>query len=143
MYNLSKKGMSSIIQVTLLMALSVMAISLVWGYVSDLSNSLENQLSPAVDCISQKSKAISACVNSDGKVELSIDVGIEEKISYLDINYIGESFSCGQTCGSCNIIDEQSRKKVYINTQEVVNLQDSISASINKCLPETLVISRC
>lgn len=143
MYNLNKKGMSSVVQISLLTMLSVMAISMVWGYVSDLSNSLENQLSPSVDCISQKSDVANACVNSDGKVELSIDVGIEEKVSNLNINYFGESFSCGQTCGSCNIIDEQGRKKVYIDTQEDVNVQDDITASINGCLPETLTISQC
>lgn len=143
MRNLNKKGLSSIVQVSLLTMLSVMAISMVWGYVSDLSSDFENQLSPAVDCISQESSIASACLNSQGKIELSIDVGIEERISSLDISYSEESFSCGQTCGSCSLVDEQGMKKVYVDTQENVNLQDSITASINKCLPETLTISSC
>ncbi|MBM3231994.1 hypothetical protein FJZ21_01290 [Candidatus Pacearchaeota archaeon] len=142
MRNLNKKGMSSVVQISLLTILSVTAISMVWGYVSDFSNSL-NQLSPAVDCISQKSKLTSACVNSEGKVKLNIDVGLEEYIYNLNINYLEESFFCGQTCGSCSVIDEQGRKVIYINTQENVNLQDTITVSINKCLEETATISQC
>lgn len=142
MSNLNKKGMASIVQVSLLIMLSVMAISLIWGYVSDLSNSLD-QLSPAVDCISQSSTVTRACVNSDGKVELSVDVGLEEKVSNLDINYLGQSFVCGQTCGSCSIIDSQGMKKVYLSTQNPASVQDSVTVSINKCLSQVLTLSAC
>lgn len=143
MSNLNKKGMASIVQVSLLIMLSVMAISLIWGYVSDLSSGLENQLSPAVDCISQSSTATKACINSDGKIELNIDVGLEEKVSNLDINYLGQSFVCGQTCGSCNIIDSQGMKKVYLSTQNPASVQERVTVSINKCLSQVLTLSAC
>lgn len=143
MQNLNKKGMSSIIQVSFLITLSIVALSLVWGYVSDLSSDFENQLSPTVDCISQDSKITSACVNNEGKVQLNVDVGLEEDIYNLDINYLGESFSCDQTCGSCNLKDEQGRKTVYLETINPVNSQDKIAIAINKCLPEVLTITSC
>lgn len=143
MQGLNKKGFSSVLQITLLTFLSVLALSLVWGYVSDLSNNFENQLSPAVDCISQKSKINGACLNSDGKIELSLDTGLGEKISYLDINFKGESFACGQMCGSCNLLDENGKKTIYLSPQSPVSLQDQIATAINKCLPELFSISSC
>lgn len=143
MQDLNKKGFSSILQVTLLAALSVLALSLIWGYISDLSNDFENQLSPTVDCISQKSKITSACINSEGKIELDLDLGLGERISYLDINFKGESFACGQICGSCNLVDEQGKKTVYLSPQNPVVVEDKISTSINKCLVELSTISSC
>lgn len=143
MQSLNKKGMSSIIQVSFLITLSIVSLSLIWGYVSDLSSDFENQLSPTVDCISQKSKITSACVNNEGKIQLSLDVGLEENIYNLDVNYLGESFSCDQTCGSCNLKEEQGRKTVYLETLNSVNVNDKIGVAINKCLPEVLTINSC
>lgn len=143
MHNLKRKGLSSLIQVMLLSVLSIMAISVVWGYVSDLSNNLENQLSPAVDCIAQQSQIRSACLNTEGKIQLDLEIGLGEEISYLDVNFLGESFACGQMCSSCNLVEEQGRKTVYLDPQSPVSTSDRIAAAINRCLPEILDISSC
>jgi len=50
-----KRGFSSIVQLTLLTALSVISLFLIWGYVRDLSTDLDT-LSPTVDCLIQDSK---------------------------------------------------------------------------------------
>ncbi len=143
MQNLNKRGMSSILQVSLLIVLSVVSLSLVWGYVRDLSSDFESQLSPTVDCIAQKSKVTGACLNSEGKIQLSLDLGIGEKINYLDINYLGESFSCSQNCASCNLKEEQGKNIIYFSPEVQVNLQDKVATAINKCLPEVLTINSC
>lgn len=143
MQNLNKNGMISIIQISFLTMLSVIALSLIWGYVSDLSSDFENQLSPAVDCIAQKSKISNTCVNNEGKIELNLNIGVGEEINYLSANYLGESFICGQTCSSCNIKEEQGKKTIYLDSQVQVNVGDKIAVTINKCNPEVLVINNC
>lgn len=143
MQSLSKKGMSTIIQVSFLTMLSVIALTMIWGYVSDLSSDFENQLSPTIDCISQESKIFNACVNNDGKIQLNLNIGIEEDINYIDINYLGESFICGQTCGSCNLKEEQGKKTIYLDAQVQVNVGDKIAVAINRCNPELLEINHC
>ncbi len=143
MHNLNKKGMSSIIQITLLMALGVMAISLVWGYVIDLSGDLGKQLSPTVDCIAQSSNAVSACVTQDGQIELNIEEGLGEEINYASINFKGESFVCGNTCSSCIVSDISGRKTIYLDpTTEVFN-QDALTVGINGCLAKSLIVNPC
>jgi len=142
MQSLNKKGFSSILQVIILSALSIISLSLIWGYVSDLSNSLGNQLSPAVDCINQQSQVISACINSQGKIQLDIQEALEEKISNLNVNVGGESFSCDSSCQSCSILSsENSRKTIYLSTQNPN--PPSLIASINGCAVEQITISQC
>ena len=143
MRNMNKSGLAPILQVTIISALSIISLMLVWGYVKDLSADFENQLSPAVDCITQRSGAESACVNQNGKIELTLDVALGESIFDLDANFKGESFSCGNSCGSCTILDSQGKKTVYLNNQFPAASQDSLGVAINRCLPEVLAISQC
>ena len=74
-----KRGFSSIVQVTLLTALSVISLFLIWGYVRDLSTDLDT-LSPTVDCLIQDSKILNACINSQGIVETNLNVALGEKV---------------------------------------------------------------
>ena len=141
MQNLSKKGFSSIIQVSIISALSINAIFMIFAYIKDLSKGLENQLSPTVDCINQQSKITSACLNSDGKVELSVNTALGEKINYLNINIDRESFLCDKYCKSCTILESENKNKVYISP-ESTNPQ-SLIASINNCNPQQFQIRPC
>jgi len=114
---------------------------MIWAYVSDLSSSLGNQLSPAVDCITQKSQATGVCINSQGKIELSINTGIEEKISSLNMNIDGEPFSCGSSCQSCSTIIKEGKNMIYLSTTSANPA--SLTVSVNGCSPQQFSIAPC
>ncbi|MEK6908603.1 MAG: hypothetical protein AABX23_00950 [Nanoarchaeota archaeon] len=140
---INKRGFSSIIQVTILSALSVVSLFLIWAYLADLSSDLENKLSPTVECISQKSKVLNACVNQDGKIEVNLDIGLDEEINYIDLNFEGQSFSCGQSCGSCTLLDQEGKKKIYLQARGRVEDQSQLAVAINRCIPEIFTVNLC
>jgi hypothetical protein len=143
MHNMNRLGFASILQVMILAALSILSMSLIWGYVSDLSGDLDNQLSPVVDCIAQKSLVKSACVNADGEIEVELNVGLGEKINKLDLNFKGQSFECSQACSSCNVIDREWKKTIYLSPRSQPIAQDMLGVSINGCIPNVLGLSTC
>lgn len=143
MYDLKRKGLSSVVQVSLLALLSVVALSLVWGYVKDLSNNLDNQLSPTIDCISQKSRVIDACINQQGKIEVNLDLYPGEEMELIDLNFKGQSFSCGSSCQSCGLEESSGKNTIYLSPQYQVLEQDKLATSINGCNPKILTLNQC
>ncbi len=140
MQNLNKRGFSPVIQITILSALSIISLLLIWGYVSDLSSTINRQLSPAVDCISQKSKIKSACLNEENKIELNTDFFVDEKINFLNLKLEDENFVCGSSCESCKL-DIVEKNKIYLST--IKENPKTIFASINGCMFEEIQITRC
>lgn len=140
---INKKGMSSIIQVSILAALSILALSMVWGYVSDLSNGLGSRLSPAVDCI-QQLPIINACINTEGKIEVNLEVALGDSINKIDLSLNQESFSCGDSsCQSCIIGGTENRKTIYLNPTIPAQVSHELAVSINSCSPELIPLKTC
>ena len=129
---LNKKGMAEIVQIILIIALSIIAITSVWSYVSDLSNTLESQLSPIVDCVQLQTKIDSACISSENKIEVKISKALTDKITKItlagDNNF---KSSCGESCESC-YLPESGTKKIFLENS---NLQEGskIYLTIDSC----------
>ena len=140
MQNMNRKGLSEIIQISLITLLSIAALAFVWSYVTDISTDLEKQLSPTVDCITMQSKIESACVDANGKVLVKLDV--KEKINVAEFRINSESFYCGQNaCSSCSI-SEEDKQTIYLEPAQASS-QDRVVTSLNGCTPESFVINPC
>jgi ABC-type lipoprotein release transport system permease subunit len=138
-----RKGMSSVVQITILMMLSVIALATIWSYVSGLSNDFEGQLAPTVGCISQKSQIQSACINAEGKIEVKLSKGLDENINDIDMNVRGQSFSCGVSCSSCIVKEDENQKTIYLSPTIPIINGDKLAAAINSCSPELLTLTNC
>ena len=144
MQYLNKKGMSSIIQVTILAALSILSLSLIWTYVMGLSNGLSGQLSPTVDCITQKSEITNACITDEGEIETRLNVALGEKITKVDLKVNGESFVCGtNSCQSCTFTEAENKKTIYIQPAQTVSVYDKMIFNINGCASEEITLTNC
>ncbi|MBS3081881.1 hypothetical protein J4416_03020 [Candidatus Pacearchaeota archaeon] len=144
MPSIKNRGISTIVQATLIMALTVVALLVVWGYVKDLSNNFEKQLSPTVDCITQKSIATSACINSEGEILVNLDVKPGEAIKNAVFITKDESFSCSSnSCESCSLSEVEGKKTIYLNPLEQVSNQDLLSVRLNNCNPQQIYLSSC
>lgn len=144
MFNLktNKKGISSIVQIIFLATLSMVSLALIFGYVKDLSNDVGNKLSPAADCISQKSKVISACFQ-ENKIIVDLDVGLGEYIQNVNLRLNEQNFNCGESsCQSCSI-SGIGKKTIYLNSNSPISSQDNFVVSINGCSPESVVLNSC
>ncbi|MEK6915825.1 MAG: hypothetical protein AABW89_04770 [Nanoarchaeota archaeon] len=137
------KGLASIVQIVIISALSVSSLLLILGYVKDISGDLDKQLSPVVDCINQKSRMVDACINKEDKIEARFNTALNEEITKIDLSVNGKSFSCGKSiCESCTLSDLKSSDKIYINPEKIVS-GDKMSASINDCNYEEIVLKPC
>lgn len=141
MQGINRSGFSPVIQMTILSTLSIISLLLIWGYVVDLSTGLDEQLSPVVDCINQQSEVTSACINTDGKIELTVNTALEEKINKLNINIGQESFSCDKLCQSCTILQKEGSQTIYLGAESPSPA--NLVASINGCTPQQFEIKKC
>jgi hypothetical protein len=143
MQSINKKGFSSILQITIISALTIVCLFLIWGYVKDLTDEFSNQLSPAVDCISQRSEVSRACINGQGIVEVSLNTAVGENTKNLYINLEGESFTCSESCSSCTILESknQGKKTIYLNQEN--KKSKNLITSINGCTPQQIQIESC
>ncbi len=143
MQHLNKKGMAEIVQIMSIIVLSIVAIGTVWGYVSDLGNTLNNQLSPVVDCLSQTSGVISACKNTQGIIEARVNLVSADSINLVQFSLGQETFTCGTlSCNTCNL--KEGVQVVYFTpnnpSQENTNLlvrfngcSNTLSAQVGVC----------
>ena len=143
MQNLNKKGLSEVVQTSLIILLSISAIFTIWGYISGITGNLENQLSPTVECIQQESEITRACINQEGKVEVILNKALGEKITDTQFNLNGEYFSCDSSCASCSISEDKNIQTIYLNPTTPLLTGDPLIASIKKCPAEKIILSLC
>lgn len=138
MHNLNRRGVAEIVQVLLITVLSILAIATVSKYVLSATDILENQLSPAVDCLTMKSKVISACQNSNNQIEVNVELASNEN-SNLKISTNSEVFSCnGQSCSTCSL--KEGRQIIYINSQTTT---PEISYQFSNCPAQQIRTTVC
>ena len=143
MQSLNKKGLSEVVQTSLIILLSISAIFTMWSYISGLTQDFENQLSPVVDCLNQNSKVQSACISTDGKVEVTINKELGETITSTQFTLNGESFSCGNSCASCSISEDKNTQTIYLTPTTNTLTGDLLIASINNCPAQQITPSQC
>ncbi len=141
MFNMNKKGVSEVVQVVLIMALSILAIATVSKYVLTLSGNLESQLSPTVDCLTMKSKVVSACYNQNNKIELKVVTKDEENPS-LKISTGEDVFICNaNSCSTCQL--SEGTKTIYLNpSNSPINLE-GLTYQFGSCSSQTIGVTAC
>lgn len=143
MQSLNKKGLSEVVQTSLIILLSISAIFTMWSYIGDLASNLGNQLSPTVGCIQQKSEAQGACISTDGKVEVTINKELGETITSTQFTLNGESFSCDNSCASCSLESKQGKTKIYLNPTTPPSTENPLITKINSCTPQSIKLTPC
>ncbi len=142
MQNLNKKGVSDLISNVLIILLVVTLIGTISSQIFQLVKS--PTLSPEKNCPLLISKNIlhvqNVCFNEltqETEITLRRNVGnvIIEDISF---NLDGEIYSCGNLCGSCQILQEKELKIYYFNE----NKQEA-SILLNGCLIEKKKVMKC
>ncbi len=142
MQHLNKKGISEIVQVMSILALSVIAIGTVGSYVLDLSHNLEKNLSPVVDCVQLQTRITNACLTPDGKLKVTINKPSTDNLDKMFLTgENGFKTSCGGGCSTCIFQDGtktiflensnlQPGNKLYLTTENCQNpLSESTIAS--------------
>jgi flagellin-like protein len=142
-YNLNKKGLSEIIGNVLLILIAVASIALVFGIFTNLTT----QLSPAFSCIDAQLSPLvqvsKACLNADGKIEATISRNSDTEFSEMVFSSVSEassiSYSCGETCSACTILNPYETKTYYLDSTTLTSPQ-TLTLSVNDCLMQTVKI---
>ncbi|MDP4039866.1 MAG: hypothetical protein Q8P57_04790 [Candidatus Pacearchaeota archaeon] len=136
MHNLNKtknkKGIADIVATVLIIALSVVAVSMIFSYLSVYAQNLDSTLSPSISCLEMRTSITETCYNSETKnLEVSVDKSVgDNKISSFTFFTGEETFSCGLACeGKCNI--HESGKKTFFLALEEKPL--NLKFQINEC----------
>lgn len=145
MSGINKKGMAEIIQVSSILLLSILAIGLVWGYVADLGSTVDQQLSPTVDCITQQSTLISACINAQNQVQARIQIASGESIQSALFQLGQESFTCNpNTCTTCTLPQTEGTHTIYLEPQQPITAGAQLTTYLNTCpQPSTVSLTTC
>jgi len=118
---LNKKGISDVIAVTILLAMTITSLFLFGYFILDLSKETA-QLAPAVSCFEMNSKIESVCYDEE-KTELKIklkrglsDEGINSFMFSVESAGKSDSYYCGEKCGqgSCEIPGKGETKTLYL-----------------------------
>lgn len=141
MHSLNKKGLAEIVSASLIILVSITAIVLMFGIVSNFTT----QLSPEISCsearINPPVSLIKTCQNDENKLEVTLDRLTNTPISNLqfriDSSSNSVSYGCGQSCGiSCSLQDPLEIKKFYLDITTIQNPSQLI-LSVDGCLMAT------
>lgn len=147
MPNLNKKGISDVVGTTLIVLLTIVAMGLVWSYISAIISPLDSQLSPLPDCL-QFRAAQNACY---GDGELRLSTSSPDKINTLKLVTGAQTFDCNPkatntaTCGPNKCIPQIAKgqaQTLYVNL--AVRPQE-ITVVYNDCTisQRTVQVSDC
>jgi len=136
MQTLNKRGLSNLISNILIILMVIAVIGTLSAQTFKLINS--PALSPETSCPLIYSKNIidiqKSCYNElTQETELRISRTSEKiLISSLKFSYDQETYSCGNTCGTCNILEQRETRTYYFpgNPEE-------ITIFLNNCFMET------
>ena len=141
MRNLNKKGVSDIISTVLILVLTIAVIGTLANQIFHVINS--PALSPESSCpvLSSKNIAqiIKACYNSETlETEITLDKNNQNiKIKSLSFLLDETPFSCGNNCGTCQILQEETQT-YYFNKEA-----KQLSLFVNNCFIEQKAIKNC
>ncbi len=126
MPSMNSRGLSDIIYLAVILLLLISSASIIFAGVKRSALQLSPQFSCNEILISNPLRIDTACLNAASR---EIEVVLERPLGDLDIKSISfavsgsgfEKWSCGNSCGSCTILEEGG-KKVYILPG--LNMQD-------------------
>jgi len=125
---LGKKGLAEVIGAIALILITSAAAVLIAGHVNEVLLSSEIQLSSQSTCLDWQSNLVvkmnSACYNSEsGDLELVLT----RKVTSLEVSQLdfaissesdSESYSCGNSCGNCNVLGLGATKTYYFASED-------------------------
>lgn len=153
---INKKAISQVIITVFLIMISVTAITILGILVN---KTIKNaQFSPQVSCLEMQTslqpviKIEKVCYNNNSNdAEITIRRNVDDKmqinslIFILDSNLGRNSFSCGNSCGNCQILNLGSKKTYYLNNLK--NNQEQkltkVTIKVDNCIIETKSIVDC
>lgn len=142
MHPMNRKAMAEVVQIAMITMMSILAIVSVVRYVSSINTGL-NQLSPAVDCITQKSDVVSACYTEENTVHLLVNRFSGEEIN-LKITLGNEEYRCGtdpSLCTTCTI--PEGTNKIYVPSSSLTQTLSTITVQLNACTPQEVLLRAC
>jgi len=110
---INRKGISNIVGTVILVMLSLTAVTMVWQMTLTLIDPV--QFAPALNCLEAQGKIDlkNACFNGED-IEITIEKSLTE-IEMINLEFIigddERTYSCGNSCGSCEILNEGEVKK--------------------------------
>lgn len=130
-----KKGLSSLVASMLLVAISLVAIGIVYNIFSSTS-----RLSPETNCalssINPPIKILNVC-SSEGLIRVTLERSLEGELTSIDIIKEGSQravWRCGNLCGQCTLPNAGESKIYY--------LQDSVASGTIQLLADSCPVSK-
>lgn len=146
---MNKKALSSVIAVTLIILVSVIAVAIISTYIIKSVKSV--QLSPESSCldlkINQALKIESACYNSsNNEVKTTINRGLNtQQISQIDFTVSSldktERWEVGGQCVNCKLPEEGESKTYYLDSTSTE--KRTIIISTSSCELDRIEIKPC
>jgi|TARA_Y100000310_G_C20584972_1_gene764914 hypothetical protein len=139
--HLNKKGLSNLIASVLIILLSITAIATLSTQIFSLVNS--PTLSPETSCpillSKQPIQVIKTCYNTEtSETEITLTRNNQNiKISQLSFLLDEESFSCGESCGTCQIL-QTGTEKYYFDKDA-----NQLTLFVNNCFAIQKTIENC
>lgn len=140
----NKKAISTIIATTIIILVSLVAITMLWSSVKKLTEIVA--LSPEISCFDTKIAPPvtikSACYNSETqKIETELKRNLEDiKINSMYILSDANEWGCGIKCSQCIILNQGETKKYFLDSEQK---PEKITIKIEKCIIETRDVGSC
>ncbi len=135
---LNNRGISSIFGVVGLILLSVISVSLLWTYVSLLEKDSKILLSPAVDCLADKTKISAKLEGQEIRLRIEKDQNylIEQiRIIVEDAESKTKTYTCGRDiCNTCALSSKHTDTLILPYDSE--EIPQKIRTLINGCSRE-------
>ena len=140
----NKKALSTIIATTIIILISLVAITMLWMSVKKLTERVT--LSPEISCLDIKFDAPitikSLCYNSETqKIETELKRNIEDiKINSIYLLSDASEWRCGVECQQCILLKQGETKKYFLDSEQKPK---EITLKIENCIIETKDIISC
>lgn len=140
----NKKALSTIIATTVIILISLVAITMLWFSVKKLTERVT--MSPEISCfdikIAPPVTIKSACYNSETqKIQTELKRNLEDiKINSMYILSDANEWGCGIKCSQCIILKQGETKKYFFDSEQNPG---KITLKIENCIIETKNIISC
>ena len=140
----NKKAISTIIATTIIILISLVAVTMLWSSVKKLTETVT--LSPEISCFDTKIAPPitikSACYNSETqKIETELKRNIEDiKINSMYLLSASNEWQCGIKCSNCIILKQGETKRYFLDSGQKPK---ELTLKIENCIIETKDVGSC
>jgi hypothetical protein len=127
----NKRALADVVAIVMIIALSIISISIIFSYTKNLTETTTSQLAPTINCIQIQTK-LSAC-SSNNEIMATIIPGPDEDINKLIFVTPTNSFGCGSSndfsCNSQCQTPEIGQSKSYF----IPSTENNLKVIIGQC----------